>query len=162
MTFAEVRKFVVAVLGAIVGTVPQILAEFADVIPQSVATWATIVVGFATAILVYLIPNGAADPLTRLRAAAVALAPAWDAWRAHRAAQAPSGSVASTPPIGGTGQAEAVWSTPGPKGVYGGLDMNEPNPIRPAPVDVSKPDADPVATAGPDAFTVPPRGGRNA
>lgn len=161
MTLAEVRKFIVAVLGAIVGMVPQLMAEFGGMLPQSWATGATILVGFATAVLVYLVPNGG-DPFSRLRAAAVALTPAWAAIRAHRAAQAPSGSVASTPPIGGTGQTEAVWSTPGPKVVYGGLDMNEPNPIRPAPVDVSKPDADPVATAGPDAFTVPPRGGRNA
>lgn len=150
MTFAEVRKFVVAVLGAIVGTVPQILAEFADVIPQSVATWATIVVGFATAILVYLIPNGAADPLTRLRAAAVALAPAWDAWRAHRAAQTPDGPVSATPtpPIDGTRQAEAVWSTPTPRVVL--------RDLPPIPTDVPKPEPEPER-ALPDPFTVPHR-----
>ncbi|WP_343466344.1 hypothetical protein AAI421_14415 [Rhodococcus aetherivorans] len=57
MTFAEIRKGVIAVLGAIVAVVPQVLASLAGVIPAHLASWLTIIASVCTAVLVYLVPN---------------------------------------------------------------------------------------------------------
>lgn len=156
MTLAEVRKFVVAVCGAIAGTVPQVLATFSGVISPVVASWATIVAIFATAILVYLVPNGPSDRLSRLRAAAIALRPAFDEFGRLRRLQRESGAVAADAtgparrePTYVTDPFDPPVSTPYPKIV---TRTAEPAPAPAAPVDTGKPDTDP------DPFTVPPVG----
>lgn len=75
MTLAEVRKTVVAVLGAIMSIVPQVLATGAGLIPASVAMWLTVIAAVATSVLVYLVPNAPKDPLAKVQASVDALGP---------------------------------------------------------------------------------------
>lgn len=75
MTFAEVRKAVVAVLGAVTTIIPQVLASGAGLIPQQVATWLTVIAAVATAVLVYLVPNTPKTPLQKTQASIDALGP---------------------------------------------------------------------------------------
>lgn len=75
MTLSEVRKGVVAVLGAVTTIIPQVLATGAGLIPQQVATWLTVIAAVATATLVYLVPNSPKDTLTKVRTSVEALGP---------------------------------------------------------------------------------------
>lgn len=54
---SQIRKFVVAVLGAVVLILTQILTTGADVIPASWGAWISTVVAVATAAGVYLARN---------------------------------------------------------------------------------------------------------
>lgn len=78
MNLSELRKAVVAVLGAITAIVPQILATAAGILPQSAATWLTVIASTATAILVYLVPNAPKDPAAKMQASLDALGPVAD------------------------------------------------------------------------------------
>lgn len=78
MNLSELRKAVVAVLGAITAILPQVLATGAGILPQSVATWLTVIASTATAILVYLVPNAPKDPAAKLQASLDALGPVAD------------------------------------------------------------------------------------
>lgn len=81
MTFAEIRKAVIAILGGITSVVPQVLASLGGIIPVNVASWLTIIAATATAILVYLVPNAPADPLSKVRTSIDALGPVFDVIR---------------------------------------------------------------------------------
>ena len=54
---SQIRKFVVAVLGAVVLILTQVLTAGADVIPASWGAWISTVVAVATAAGVYLARN---------------------------------------------------------------------------------------------------------
>lgn len=80
MELAEIRKGVIAVLGAVVAVVPQVLSSpMAGVIPASVAAYLTIVASVATAVLVYLVPNS--TPAQKVQASIDALGPVAEAIR---------------------------------------------------------------------------------
>ena len=57
MELAEIRKGLVAVLGAVVTIVPQVLLTFGGLIPADAAAGLSILAVVATAALVYLVPN---------------------------------------------------------------------------------------------------------
>src|SRR5690606_28080548 len=78
MTFAEARKFIVAVLSAVAAIIPQLLSSLGGVLSPNVASVLTVIAATAGALLVYLVPNAPADPLTRVRASAEKLGPVWD------------------------------------------------------------------------------------
>lgn len=77
MTFAEARKFVVAALSAVAAIIPQLLSSLGDVLPQSVASVLTVIAVTAGALLVYLVPNAPADPVTKVRQSVEKLGPLW-------------------------------------------------------------------------------------
>ncbi|MGU3587181.1 hypothetical protein ACLBYD_29030 [Rhodococcus sp. C26F] len=76
MTLAEIRKGLIAVLGAIVAVVPQVLASLAGVIPTELASWLTITASIATAVLVYLVPNEKREMLQTVQTTVTAPEPA--------------------------------------------------------------------------------------
>lgn len=55
---AEIRKAIIAIIGAVVIIANSLLAEFASYIPQEAATWVGSAVAFATAVSVFLVKNG--------------------------------------------------------------------------------------------------------
>jgi len=79
MELSEIRKGVIAVLGAVVAVVPQVLSSLAGVIPANVASYLTIVASVATAALVYLVPNS--TPVQKVQATFEALRPAFDEFK---------------------------------------------------------------------------------
>lgn len=54
---SEIRKFIVAAVGAITILIVEVLDQFADFIPANVAGWITTGVAFATTVAVYLTRN---------------------------------------------------------------------------------------------------------
>lgn len=78
MELAEIRKGVIAVLGALVAVIPQVLSSLAGVIPANVASYLTIIASVATAALVYLVPNSPSNALEKLSATADALGPMFE------------------------------------------------------------------------------------
>jgi len=77
MTFAEARKFAVAALSAVAAIIPQLLSSLGDMLPQNVASVLTVIAVTAGALLVYLVPNAPADPLTKVRMSVEKLSPLW-------------------------------------------------------------------------------------
>ncbi|WML63670.1 hypothetical protein [Rhodococcus sp. AH-ZY2] len=82
MTFTEIRKFAVAVLTAVAAIIPQVLGTLAGVIPENVASALTIVAVTAGAILVWLVPNGPADPVAKAQKTLTELGPLFEYVRA--------------------------------------------------------------------------------
>lgn len=78
MTFAEARKFIVAALSAVAAIIPQLLSSLGGVLSPNVASVLTVIAATAGALLVYLVPNAPADPLTKVRASIDKLGPLWD------------------------------------------------------------------------------------
>ena len=76
MTLSEIRKGVIAVLGAIVAVVPQVLSSLAGVIPVEAASWLTVTASVATAVLVYLVPNEKRTVVETVQSSVQALEPA--------------------------------------------------------------------------------------
>ncbi|QFP96993.1 membrane protein [Gordonia phage Thimann] len=54
---SEIRKFIVAAIGAITILIVEVLDQFADFIPANVAGWITTGVAFATTVAVFLTKN---------------------------------------------------------------------------------------------------------
>lgn len=54
---SQIRKAIIAVIGAVVIIANSVLAEFAEYIPQEAAAWVTSAVAFVTAVSVFLVKN---------------------------------------------------------------------------------------------------------
>lgn len=101
MTLAEARKFVVAALSAVAAIIPQLLSSLGGVLSPNVASVLTVIAALAGALLVYLIPNAPADPLTKVRVSVEKLGPLWDLIQTRVqqevAARVPSGTSRPVP-----------------------------------------------------------------